>query len=280
MERDVTRTEATYALLRSLLDWVPGRVQRFGDLPGPAPSEKRACGACGGSGVWRARTCRTCAGAGRIAIDAYTQDEVATLARPVPSGRYVPCDACDGRRTHAGGRTCVVCKGAGGFHVPDSSRIDAQLRRLEADRLAREGGLGGGPLPWEPLRAEYRRAGSYEALERVLASLALSHPTRHAQLMAIEVYGLTDRVSDAARAQMDETVEWVAARMPDPIRVPPWVRSERPEARGRWSNGWKRGQRNSEIRRLAEDGWTGRRLAREFGLSPGQVSRILQAGTA
>lgn len=112
------RIAATWALLRSYADWMPGARTSTGSIVGRSThggevaSDYDDCPTCGGRGTTRRSgqdvRCRTCGGRGAIAVDAYTRREVEpeereTFAVPTPDElarsirfRRVRCDACGG----------------------------------------------------------------------------------------------------------------------------------------------------------------------------------------
>lgn len=112
------RIAATWQLLGSYADWMPGARTSTGSIVGRSThggevaSDYDDCPTCGGRGTTRRSgqdvPCRTCGGRGAIAVDAYTRREVEpeereTFAVPTPDElarsirfRRVRCDACGG----------------------------------------------------------------------------------------------------------------------------------------------------------------------------------------
>jgi Homeodomain-like domain-containing protein len=223
------------------------KTARYADQPGPAPSERKPCSKCSGSGHFgkRKRKCQHCDGMGTVAIDAYTGQQVAMAGQQVQ-----------------------VC---------DSRRIDAELARLAKEEAIRRGRLLDDPFAWEAQRLRYRRAGDYAALERALELLRCNEPVHYSAAMRI-AYG---QPPNGAVTLIEEAIVWLAKRMPPAIRVPSWVTSP-PEPARTWQGGRApspaREQRNASIAELAAQGVRQAEIASRVGVSVATVSRVL-AGT-
>lgn len=253
----MTRRDAVQALLRSLYDYLPGpKVARFGGLPGPAPSKTAPCKTCGGTGKVgkRGRGCAACSGQGSITVDAYTGEPVGTSS--------------------------------GKVHAAEPRRIEAELRRLEADEAVRRGRTLDEPFAWEAERIRYRRAGSYASLERALDALRVNEPDLYSLVMRCEVYAAV-KAGEAAQVEIDRAVDWICRHMPFEVRVPRWV-GESPQPQRDWPADRRRSparqKRNAKIIAMAADGAPQAQIALAVGVSKATVSRVLgsvaTAGTA
>lgn len=232
------RIAATWQLLGSFADWMPGARTHSGSIVGRSThggevaSDYDDCPTCGGRGTTRRSgqdvACRTCAGRGAIAVDAYTRLEVSpsqreTFAVPSPAElvrsirfRRERCDACGGsgrvsassakepglrdvleldgshRRwwRQAERERCTPCRGSGTIEVVDERMTDASLRRIASDEAARAGAAV--QSDWLDSALERRRRqwahGSYVELAQVLRRLEVRTPRLHAALLRHVVY--------------------------------------------------------------------------------------------
>lgn len=257
------RTEKIQALLGSMYDYLDGasggvKTTHLGDLPGPAPTKRGPCPACGGAGTFgkrKQRVCAACNGEKEVPIDAYTGEPVGTEKTRVRSA--------------------------------DRRRIESELAKLAHDEAIRRGSLLDDPFAWEAARIRYRQAGSYSSLEVALQRLRMNEPDLASLVMRCLVYGVTP-VDDATRPHLERALAWLSRRMPPEIRVPRWV-TETPEQPA--EREWKRGERNAatkerngRIVQLAQDGTPRAEIAQELGVSAATISRVLKgvelAGTA
>lgn len=236
-------------------------------------------------------------GRGFIAVDPMdaerrTVGSVDTQATARPRKR-VKCDGCqdhDGKPTGVikGGR-CPHCDGTG---FRDLYRFDLQL-----DVRDQDGALD--QLTAAIVRRDQQ--GSYHDLDVALAGLSkhVNKPPRFAALTVYadqarrlldEVYLLEERTRDQLtlwqRDLVDIAVDYLAWRMPDPIRVPGGVAKNAREradhlrkVRGRGTSPQALAQRDKEIRKLIRQQKPTQWVAAEFGLTVSQVNRIVAGET-
>ena len=194
-------------------------------------------------------------------------------------------------------RTSAFAARSGDDRHAATHRRDAELANLARARLHEEGIydlatarrdltdderalLRSEREPWEAAKAQLERQGSFRELRQAMA--LLKREDLYSWTCLIVVYGweaewrepgvLVVRAADVA-------VEYVEARMPDPIRVPPsptWLE----QARSWWALRDKRGEdararRDAEMRSLAYVGVSKKELEARFGLSQSQVSKIV-----
>lgn len=208
----MTRREQVIMLLRSRGAWHParGRVEAPGAVPGFVHrlTVRQSCEDCLSNG-FVSRDCATCHGKGHI--ETVRERDPYAVEKVQPYG----IDPTKHDRRHD---------------------LDAQIARLErqtaapkseADLLA-EANLS--PYPWERDRERHYRNGSYRELEAALEWLAGKHPAARALVGWVYESGadrlgvLHPSVLDAAEAAVDV----LADRMPEEIRVPPWLKPKHP----------------------------------------------------
>ena len=209
------RRDATITLLRSRHAWHPtlrSQFSTFGALPGETATEWVMCRSCNGDGTIRGRKgldeCKTCAGEGRYLVDSYTRKPAAELS----IGRQFTGPEREQWR-----------------RLTDASigRLTAQTTppRTELDLIA-----DATPYPWERDRARHYAAGDYRALDLALEWLATESPLGRAMVGwvyesgALELGCLHQSILHAA----DLAVTLLTERMPDPVRVPPWLAAKHP----------------------------------------------------
>lgn len=207
MER--RRHDAVRVLLRTLNDIYPGpEAPKRPDLAGPAPSSRVPCDFC-------KRT-------GRVLRDG-----------PVDArgsgARIGPCPVCDGagwRKRRKGDPEwdemtgqLVATLETKQKPVPMSpSRIDAEIGRLQALQLAREGHVDPeAQESWERARARRDKDGSYREIERALDLMQIEWPEGRDAVNSM--YLVEPAVSYSPAIEL-ACVIWLAARMPHKIRLP------------------------------------------------------------
>lgn len=208
------RRHRTILLLESRHDWQPAprsQCATFGALPGELATEPVKCRSCHGAGTVNGRKgpepCSTCSGAGRYLVDAYT-----------------------------GARPGSQKIGEKPTRTETQRRMDAEIQRLrlqlERPSEIRTGAdlAGMAPFVWERDRDRHYRHGDYRALDLALEWLAGVAPERR-QLLAWVFEHRVVSLGDApagVRAAAVRSVDMVAGRLPDPIRVPPWLLPKHP----------------------------------------------------
>lgn len=208
----VERRAASIALLETRTAWHPtltSQWAKFGARQGELATERRECKSCGASGQVRTRKgdeqCVNCGGRGFFMVDAYTG------ARE-PEQRQAGALSGPERAVWRANINTQIASLGRQLSVP----------KTEADLLAEANQPGGGE-PWERDRARHYEHGSYAELERALEWLGGQSAT--ARQLLEWVYGyqiitqLAPTVTRAATAALDTLNE----RMPEPIRVPPWL---------------------------------------------------------
>ena len=285
------RGKRVYALLRSINSWLPGPATwRQNPLcqredSGEAPSMSVDCQTCAGKGMIGKgvkRRCARCRGRGTRVVDAYTEREVGSEdGGLIQRRRDARCDGCGGDGVHRNGRRCHRCSGRGTISVAEARGRDSELERLCANERIRAGleGVAFSESASFERRSRLYEQGSYDHADQALSELGLEAPSRYSALLRHVIYDDGASLSPALERQIAETVEWLAKRMPDPIRVPRWALiPERCEkGKGRWANGQAQGVRNDQIRKLADEGRSPTWLADEFGLSRQRVQQIIGA---
>lgn len=214
----MTRRDRTILLLRTRHDWQPGlrsQFSSFGALPGQKATQWRICGSCDGQKTVRTRKgdepCPKCEGKGRFLVDAYTgrrDDEPETKL-------FSAAERSEWRRKLE----------------QQIGRLQAQLEKPPTIRTA-DDLAGVKPYGWEIERDRYMKAGSYRQLDTALEWLSEHNPAARALVGWVYESGadtlgcLDESIVKAA----DLAVELVAARLPDPIRVPHWCLPQNPAA--------------------------------------------------
>lgn len=178
--------------------------------------------------------------------------------------------------------------------------IDGELRKLQA--LARQRGdrrdaatgewLGSAEAADDELtralgaKTHLYRTGSFAKLDVALFALRLQYPLRYDSLVEY-VIEATAKPTPPVRAHLDETVIWIAERLPRPILLPADAAAEM----AAWKRSLQHGKtpehkrqreaRDLEIFDLIEThGWSLRRVGRVYDLSPEGVRHALERSTS
>jgi hypothetical protein len=272
----MSRVEAVRLLLGSRDDWLPGlatstgRVVQGSAVRGEVSSSRFVCGRCGGRcvegrprrprpGLLVWSVCSVCDGAGWVAGDAYTFGSVSSVA----VARERVTGEAESLRL-------------------DRKRRDGELRRLERLAAARAGLVDPGEAEgWEVAKRRLWREGSYAELERALVALRAVDELDWLAVMA--VFGPDAelrQVGAGVEARVERAVAWLAAAMPDRIRVPPHLEQldqarRRALAYGRSpAHGRARGHRAAEIVERRRRGETWRQIEQATGLSERHARRV------
>lgn len=272
---------AVYALLDRMLDWLP-----------PARlSLTRAEASKPGEGRWR--RCDRCAATGRVVGAGNGAKPCRGNHDRWPHGHGCrPCDLCDNGwiRGTGDGSDRMLNPGKHDLDTEAQERaqrrrwVDAQIVKIQALQLQQAGKEA---APDEFTRAHDARerlyeTGSFRGLELVLELLAITAPGRHAAVVFFVVEGHLGVTPDV-RSHLDETVAWIAARMPRPILLPADASAEI----AAWKHSLEHGRlpahraqrdaRNAEILNLVDEhGWSLRRVGRLYDLSHVSVLKIVQ----
>lgn len=280
---------AVRALLDRYLDWLPPARLSVArpDRAGRSPRE----------GGWRA--CTRCAATGRVTGEGPTAKACRQKHDRWPSGHGCrPCVACDSGYIAVpdGGRDLMLNPGKNDFVVDDHGRglheqrrhRDAQLVKLAALQRQHDGKEAPGDELDRALKAKEHlwKTGSFAQLEAAMELLAVTMPLRLQALVVFVIEAQFDP-NPATQLHLDETIVWLAERMPRPILLPGDARDEI-EA---WKHSLQHGKtlqhrrdrlaRDAEIGELANaHGWSLRRVGALYSLSPEGVRKILagQAG--
>jgi hypothetical protein len=221
-------------------------------------TEWRPCDGCGGTGEARTRgivaRCERCKGRGRVKVDAYTGDRVATLEHVWTFAellerdtRYVKCDRCNGDGAYKGER-CWPCDGTGRAPVPGSWLSDPERDHVGGDRI-------------DTVLERRRQIGSYLELELALVALRdVGELGRQAFRLLHEVF--VERLvaeADVSPVLVSFGLVFVDRLMPDPIVVPAAVKAcerrrveQLRRVRGKQAGSVNLARRDREIR-----GWRG-----------------------
>lgn len=212
----IERRTATITLLETRLDWQPtltSQFARFGATPGELATEPVECKSCAGTGSIRTRKgneqCVRCDGKGSYTIDAYT-------------GQREPEQRSTGRPLTGPERT--VWRQAISAQL---ASLNTQLHtpRSEADIIA-----DARPYEWERERERHLEHGDYQALDRALEWLGDQSPTaRRLVEWAYEFRIITiGNAAPSIRQAATVSVDYLNQKMPDPVRVPPWLTAKHP----------------------------------------------------
>lgn len=206
----MTRREQTILLLQSRNDWHPqvrSQFATFGALPGEKATVRETCSACAGEGTTPTRTgpepCKRCDAKGSYLVDAYT-----------------------GFRSRDEGPWKGMAKMT---EVEKRRQSDATIARMVAQTappkserdLIEEANLS--PEPWERSREAHHRHGSYRELTLALEWLGDTAPAAWNLVRWVYELGMVRVTSEPLLARALFGVDLVAVRLPDPIRVPPWL---------------------------------------------------------
>lgn len=314
------RTTAVWALLSSFADWMPTPVRVWtpsGAIRGESPGRRELCETCEGTGRVGRGACRRCSGRGYHWIDPQSEQEVVseetTYAQLIQYTR-VRCDGCggSGRLTASTSRDpglrdllevdgerhwwrqaerprCGHCRGSGSIEVVDDHLMERKLWELAREEAARAGEIVSEDLL--DLRArreqEHWSGGSYRELASVLRQFELRAPRLHAALMRHVVWepGVYT-VGPALQQRIEYAVEWIAERMPDPIRVPSEVKTAHARKHVLWRHRspaaeHARRKRDAEIAALVLDhGQAPERVAEIHAVSAKRVRQIVSSAMA
>lgn len=272
---------ATYALVDRMLDWLPpARLSVARDESSkPGVGTWRPCGVCGATGrLLAGKPCRqahTTWPYGHGCVECQNCDRGHVR---IPTRRGEPPAGSD--RMLTAGRHELE---ADAHRKAENRRyVDAQLVKLAALARQRAGTEAADDELTRAVAAKERlyRTGSFGRLEVALLQLAIHVPLRHEAIRMYVIEGVA-KPSPAVRARLDETVEWLAERMPRPILLPGDAIAE--------IEAWKRSLqfgktaehtrlrrlRDAEIRVLRfEQGWSLRRIGDTFAMSPEGVRKI------
>lgn len=211
---DLARRARTVLLLESRGSWLPGprsQFASFGAVPGELPTVRRGCRSCHGLGRVAGRRgpepCVRCGGRGSYLVDAYTG------ARPVDAP-LAPLNDEERLRWLRSRSTLAQLE-----------KVNRQLERPpEVHSAADVADVK--PYGWEAARDRHYRHGDYRALDLALEWLSGVDPDGRALIgwaFDAEVVPVSGRVG--------RVVDKLAARLPDPIRVPAWVLPDSPGLR-------------------------------------------------
>lgn len=206
---NLTRRQATIVLLESRHAWQPSltsQFSRFGAVVGELATESAVCPKCKGAGDVNSRDgrvpCDNCDAQGTYLVDAYTgfrtaQEGAGTLRQAALSHH-------DLRRKRDG----------------ELQRLKEQTRpaQSEATLLAETP-----PFRWERERDRHYRHGSYAELSHALEWLNEQSPTAHQIVTWTYEYRIIRQPAQPVAIAALAAVDVLAGRMPDPIRVPPWL---------------------------------------------------------
>jgi hypothetical protein len=162
--------------------------------------------------------------------------------------------------------------------------VDSEIVKLEA--LQRQhAGVEAAPDDWtraHDAKEHQWRTGSFAALESALFLLQVKQPLRFA-VLRIYVIERQFPMPERLQGRMDETVDWLASRMPADILLPQDARMELAKLRHSLEHG--RDPRHVEMRRARDEqivelvavhGWSLRRVGRKFDLSHVRVGEIVR----
>lgn len=136
---------------------------------------------------------------------------------------------------------------------------------------------------WEERKAELWGSGSFRELDLALRKLREHAPRRFSLWWRVIVLDEPIVLSQAMRGHLEDTSDQLAALMPRPIKVPPWLRPDR-HAQIRKSSLWRgrtnghadqRSERDKQIAHQAALGWSAKKIADYHGLDKRRVNQIL-----
>lgn len=284
---------AVYALLDRMLDWLPAAAL---GLRRPEDGATRP-----GEGRWV--RCSRCAGEGRVTGEGAAARACRQRHDRWPHGHGCrPCLACEygwvklpvAKGRPQPGSDPMLNPGRTEFATEAAERserarwVDAQLVKLAALQAQHDGR----ELPDDEADRMLKRkrhlygSGSFGRLEAALDLLAVTYPARHAAVVFFVVERQLEPNPDT-RVRLDESVVWLAARMPRPILLPADAQHELAV----WKISLRTGKtaehrrqrdlRDAEIVALNRDhGWSLRRLATLYDMSPEGIRGIIASRTA
>lgn len=218
--------DAPFAQMKN---WTSELVRRNA-IRGEVPAHRVPCPACNGRKQRRVRTvmqpCDRCVGAkgnplGYIVVDLNINDRFRRRIGTDKTGveqqhKIVPCDSCGGARL-GNGKVCPYCRGGGvqelTFERWRAGRVSITVETREPVGIAVIDAMD-----------ERRQQGSFDELVAALYELKLAWPTLYR--LTLRRYGLHRRLPDERLQRLvDEgAIPYLEARMPEPIRVPGWVK--------------------------------------------------------
>lgn len=234
-------------LLETMDDYLPGpSTIKSQDLPGPAPSTRRPCDDCKGTGRTTRGLCLVCDGAGR---------RRATLREQRQDGwdEYVEAPVAE---------AVVPQLSAGVDRAAEIRRLDSSIARIQRTLDAKDGKMVEEAFPWEAARAAYERAGSYAELRRCLAELRLKAPDVYAAIRRLYTLALSPPTRHE-KALEAVGVSFLAQAMRH-VNVPPWIEQEAGESR------------NETIETLAAEGMTAGQIGRRLRIPKEKVRQVLR----
>lgn len=268
------------ALCRSYHAWIPSpsrdsTVPRLDQHTGEGGTVTgKRCPSCNGDGSKRTRgivqRCDRCKGRGQITVDAHTGRELAdtTIEQAITdelNDHYQRINRDPGER--------------GTLRDAERRRIDAVLQQLE------RAGEPGEDRLLAALREKDRlfARGSYAEYETAVGLLEHAAPLAYSwHARFCWHHDSTVRINGRSHARLDELHDWLAARMPDRIRVPveflPVDDSERKD--GLWRSKTPFGERAREERderilyALRVQRVSAEQVAARFGLTAKRVRQI------
>lgn len=300
---EVTRLQATVALLQAWLDYFPhpetwtGQLQRRATKPGIAPSRRVVCDDCQGRGKTKSGwTCTTCKGTGRYDVDDYTLEIVDSGITPWSQllARFVNCDVCGGwGRVSADSNArpsndhpiCDQCSGTGKVPGLFGGIIRADLEG-KPERVRQEDGILDALTDGTEKRDE---VGIYR--DHLIPGLAeLKSLDRYGYFLTEWVWILgaqnPETLPPAGTVRLVSATRTLEAGMPDGFerRLPPEIRAQVEHrqaslvrAKGKSADRFAQAARDAEIRRLHHRGASLDELARRFRLDKSRISRITRA---
>lgn len=290
-----TRRHQVEHLLRSLLDYLPtpnrdSTAPRHASAPGPAPGKRTRCQRCDTTGrVKGDQPCQQCRTAKARTDEAGKRWD----AHAAVHGCRL-CLACDGTghvKTRQGDEAVDEMLTPGRTDQHDQAyeraeqrrRVEAELTRLTRLQAVRDDGEA---ADWWLSAADRRRraqwrATSHAELWALLEQLRDIAPIRYSVVMRKLVYGQEVVFSPRMQARLDETLDWLAERMPERILAPGAVlpTPANGEAMHRQRKGpavkerWRRDERLRKAFGLR--GLSIRAAAVELGLPKSTLARIV-----
>jgi hypothetical protein len=254
---ELSRRERIVLLAGSLEDYLPGPWLGRSELSGEGPSERVECSKCDGLGRVRVRNriepCSRCGSAGVVDVDAYTGRVLAKVPKD-PKERFAlrPGEI----------RETMEAEKA---DWESRKRYRERKRRLYAELDGEREGEDFVDWVLRRRRVLYR-AGDYERLLRHLNFLADSQGL-HGQMLASAfwiVYGPSSAFRHPGpriRARAEAALDWLETVMPRVPRVPEWLLAPV--------------SRDDAILALARKRTTQGEIAKQVGVSPATVSRVL-----